>query len=49
LLTAAARVDPHGVGESLDGVSQADFLVDQEPWKPNAMRLVLGFGGETLG
>jgi hypothetical protein len=49
LLTAAARFDPHRVRESLDGIPEADFLVDQEPWKPDAMRLMVGFRAQILG
>jgi hypothetical protein len=36
---AAAGLNPHGVRDALDGVSEADFLVDEETRKPNPMRL----------
>jgi hypothetical protein len=39
---AGARLNPHGVSHFLDDVAQAGFLLDEEPRKPNAMRLVLG-------
>jgi len=48
LFTAAAGLDPHGVRDSLDGVAQAYFLLDEEPRKTYAMRLVLGFLSVTL-
>jgi hypothetical protein len=42
LLAAAAGLDPHGVRDSLDGVTQAYLFLDEEPRKANAVRLRLG-------
>jgi hypothetical protein len=41
LFAAAARLDPHGVCDALDGVAQTYFLFDEESRKPNPMRLTL--------
>ena len=40
---AIARLDSHCVSHLLDGVAQTYFLLNEEPWKTYAMRLVLGF------
>jgi len=39
LLAAAAGFDSHDVRDSLDHVTQADFLLDKKPRKPHPMRL----------
>jgi hypothetical protein len=41
LFTAATGLDAHAVRDSLDGVPKANFLLNQEPGKTNAMRLML--------
>jgi hypothetical protein len=43
LLAPAARLDPHGVRQSLGNISQANFLFNEEPGETNAMRLTLRF------
>ena len=45
---ASARLDPHGVSHLLDDIAQTYFLLNEEPWKAYAMRLVLGFLSVTL-
>jgi len=45
---ASARFDPHGVSHFLDDITQTYFLLDEEPRKTYAMRLVLGFLSVTL-
>jgi hypothetical protein len=49
LLASAAGLNSHGVGDSLDGVSQTYFLLDEEPRKTNVMRVRLGFLPVILG
>jgi hypothetical protein len=44
---ACARLDSHGVSHFLDDIAQTYFLLDEEPRKTYAMRLVLGFLSET--
>jgi hypothetical protein len=39
LLATLAGLDPHGISHALDGVAEADFLVDEKPRKPDPTRV----------
>jgi hypothetical protein len=45
LLATAARLNSQGVGDALDGVTQADLLVNEEARESNAMWLPRGLNG----
>jgi hypothetical protein len=42
LLATGARLDSHGIGDAFDCIAQADFFLDEESRKSNAMRLTFG-------
>jgi hypothetical protein len=49
LLAATAGLNAHGVRHSLDGIAQADFILDEESWQTNAMGLKFSFLCVILG